>query len=88
MITKSILLYKTFSFNENKVWGTYDVEFNGNKARVKSTDVFIIREYSRWNKLTSLGGTSGGGKPDTRTYSLMVNGHQVFFNTDYLIPSV
>lgn len=83
---------KTKLFKDFNVSKPYDngfefqVEFKGNKARVKS-NVFSLVEYSKFNKLTQHGSWTGGEKPDKYMYSLTVNGQKVFMIVEYKIPS-
>jgi hypothetical protein len=76
-----VTLFKTFSLNETKTWGKFTVEFQGDKARVKNPSLFgsmVNGEWSRFNKLTSL------GKGTYRyIYSLTVNRNQVFLFVPY-----
>ncbi len=83
MTTHTLLLFKTFNFDETKIWGVFEVQINGDKARVKADNAFFGKEYSRWNKMGCCGGVTGGGKPDEKFHHLTVNGNQVFFRIKY-----
>lgn len=76
-------------FNASKPYNNgyeFQVEFKGDKARVKSP-AFSLIEYSRFNKLTPLGSWTGGGKPGKYMYSLTVDGQKAFMIVEYKIPS-
>ena len=74
---ENIILYR--DFNQTKKWSdkTFEVEFKGNRARVKSNSPFSPYSISRFNKLTML------GKTTKCHYVLTVDGKKVFFMTDY-----
>lgn len=76
-------------FNVSIPWDDgceFDVEFDGNKARVKTNVPFSNVKLSRLNKLTPLGSWTGVGKPDRYMYGLTVNGHRAFMIVEYKIP--
>jgi hypothetical protein len=80
METQDIILYKDFNYSVKWNDFTYKVEFNGNKARVISSEPFSKNTKSRFNKLIRCGKTTIGNH-----YCLTVNGQKVFFISTYNI---
>jgi hypothetical protein len=81
-------LYK--DFNMKHTWDEgceFEVEFKGDKARVKSNVPFSNVKVSRFNKLTPLGSWTGGGQPGKYQYSLTVDGKKTYMIVEYKIPS-
>jgi len=76
IIIENITLYKDFNFTKEwcDMFGSYEIQIVGEKARVKLHSIFGSNKQSRLNKLNQVGSIG-----DVKLYNLTVNGQKVFF---------
>ena len=84
LLFEDVKLFEDINFNKpvKQIMGKFNVEVsNNNKARVICDSPYVSNKdnTSRLNKLTSVGSWAGGDTPNRYGYSLIVNGHRVYF---------